>query len=270
MKKSILIFLKILISVGFLYFVFAHFDGQKIKNALLHLDPVYFFLALCFNVISIAFSGKRFHEWIPTAPIHSFRLTYLASFLSQILPGSLSGDAYRAYALKKHTLSLKEALKILFCDRAVGLFTLFFLGSLASIFTKLNVFIFNFSIVCGALIFFFINHKIKFLLCFFQKKIFILSLLSGIFYLFSAWLVSLSIPISISCLDVFSFFPIIILSISLPISFAGWGVRETAMVFILRDFNISPEKAISFSVAFGVMVLISTIPALLCLRKEKS
>ncbi len=46
---------------------------------------------------------------------------------------------------------------------------------------------------------------------------------------------------------------------SLPISFAGWGVRELSAVFVFSSLQIDPEKALAISVSVG---LLSTVALL--------
>ncbi len=53
--------------------------------------------------------------------------------------------------------------------------------------------------------------------------------------------------------------PIVVLISSIPISLAGWGVREMAMVSVLAYAGVRPEEALALSVALGVMVLIASL-----------
>jgi uncharacterized membrane protein YbhN (UPF0104 family) len=54
-------------------------------------------------------------------------------------------------------------------------------------------------------------------------------------------------------------FPVILIAL-LPISFAGWGVREGGMVAGLGLFGIDPSLAASASVAFGLSLILSSLP----------
>ena len=54
--------------------------------------------------------------------------------------------------------------------------------------------------------------------------------------------------------------PIIILTSAIPISFAGWGVREGAMVYLLGQVGIAGSDALAISIAFGLMLLAMGIP----------
>jgi len=50
--------------------------------------------------------------------------------------------------------------------------------------------------------------------------------------------------------------PVVFLCISLPISFAGWGVREGAMVYMLGTMGISASNALALSVIFGLLSIV--------------
>jgi hypothetical protein len=46
----------------------------------------------------------------------------------------------------------------------------------------------------------------------------------------------------------------------IPISFAGWGVREGAMIMGLGGLGISEPNALAVSIAFGLLQLIVGLP----------
>ena len=71
----------------------------------------------------------------------------------------------------------------------------------------------------------------------------------------------LSIDVEISALLVLV--PPVILVSLLPISFAGWGIREGAMIAMLGTVDVAPENALALSVAFGFLMLILSLPGAL-------
>jgi hypothetical protein len=54
--------------------------------------------------------------------------------------------------------------------------------------------------------------------------------------------------------------PPVFLIASLPISVAGWGVREGAMVLVLGYVAIPSDQALSLSIALGLVVLAGALP----------
>lgn len=70
--------------------------------------------------------------------------------------------------------------------------------------------------------------------------------------------VSLDMPIEL--LDCIALMPIIILVTMVPISIAGWGVREGAMVAAFGYVGLSPVSALSLSLLFGFINLAISLP----------
>lgn len=54
--------------------------------------------------------------------------------------------------------------------------------------------------------------------------------------------------------------PLIILITILPISIAGWGVREGAMIMLLGLVGMPSEQALALSILVGIVALISGLP----------
>ena len=70
--------------------------------------------------------------------------------------------------------------------------------------------------------------------------------------------VSLGMPIRL--LDCIALMPIVILITMVPISIAGWGVREGAMVAAFGYVGLSPVSALSLSLLFGFINLAISLP----------
>lgn len=54
--------------------------------------------------------------------------------------------------------------------------------------------------------------------------------------------------------------PPVILASVIPLSFAGWGVREGAMIAMLGTIGVGATEAIALSVLFGLVVLAGSLP----------
>lgn len=71
----------------------------------------------------------------------------------------------------------------------------------------------------------------------------------------------LGAPLKLSeCLFVVPVFTILA---SLPISYAGWGVRELSCVGLLQFFGVPAESAVIISVMYGLILLLSSLPGIL-------
>lgn len=48
-----------------------------------------------------------------------------------------------------------------------------------------------------------------------------------------------------------------------PISISGWGLRELAVISLLAGYGVAPERALLFSVCFGLALAIGSLPGAL-------
>jgi hypothetical protein len=48
-----------------------------------------------------------------------------------------------------------------------------------------------------------------------------------------------------------------------PVSIGGWGLRELAVISLLADYGIAPEKALLLSVSFGLALAVGSLPGAL-------
>ena len=46
----------------------------------------------------------------------------------------------------------------------------------------------------------------------------------------------------------------------MPVSLAGWGVREGAMIAMLGTIGVAASEALSLSVAIGIVALVASLP----------
>ena len=70
------------------------------------------------------------------------------------------------------------------------------------------------------------------------------------------YILAVDLGIAISFLASFVLFPIVIFFMLVPISIAGWGVREGAMVILLGLVGISSESALALSLLYGIILTI--------------
>jgi hypothetical protein len=70
----------------------------------------------------------------------------------------------------------------------------------------------------------------------------------------------LSLPLS----DAAVLFTVMVGVTIVPISISGWGLRELAVVSLLGNFGVAPEKALLFSVCFGLTLAVGSLPGALC------
>jgi hypothetical protein len=79
------------------------------------------------------------------------------------------------------------------------------------------------------------------------------------------YLIGRGLGIELSILDCLVLVPLIVLFLTLPISIAGWGVREGAMVALFGAVGVPATAALALSILYGVAGIIVTLPGLIFL-----
>lgn len=74
------------------------------------------------------------------------------------------------------------------------------------------------------------------------------------------WLLCLGQRLSVSIIDMFAIVPFLLIGAAIPISVAGWGVREGLAVALLTGIGISADGALAGSLSFGAVSLLGALP----------
>ncbi|MDR3476683.1 MAG: lysylphosphatidylglycerol synthase transmembrane domain-containing protein [Gammaproteobacteria bacterium] len=77
------------------------------------------------------------------------------------------------------------------------------------------------------------------------------------------YLIALGLGVEIQFAQCLFVVPVFTLLAALPISFAGWGVRELSCVGLLGYFDVSSENALIVSVMYGLLFFLSSLPGIL-------
>lgn len=96
------------------------------------------------------------------------------------------------------------------------------------------------------------NGRLAFLISFFINF-----LMCTLFYVIAKGLGS-----QITFIECLFVVPVFTLLASLPISYAGWGVRELSCVGLLQFFGVSAESAVIISIMYGLTLLFSCTPGI--------
>jgi uncharacterized membrane protein YbhN (UPF0104 family) len=74
------------------------------------------------------------------------------------------------------------------------------------------------------------------------------------------FLIATAVGVEVELIHVLVLFPPVFLVSLLPISIAGWGVREGAMVAALSLVGVDEASALAVSILFGLGVLLVGLP----------
>jgi len=215
-------------------------------------------------------------------------VTIIGSFFSQTMLSFVGGDAMRIWYLVNSSINLKTSSKVIIIDRIIGLTSLVILFILYSPYifdladtknVKAIMKLLLFSCISAIIIvsIFLVRIKATFESQLKNK----LSTSTAIFLLSLSFLVQfcniLAVYVSLHCFNILItlhqciivMIPIILITM-LPISVAGWGLREGVMIFGFGLLGITSGPVLAASIIFGLSLLISGLPgALVYLFKYK-
>lgn len=296
-------FLKLLVSIMLFSIAFRLVDEREMIQLMSNANFSYIILAIFFQVASTSIASYR---WSLIMKALNFNLPfsyYLSnyfkgSFFNQALPGSIGGDALRGIDLGKIGYSKKEAFAGIFIDRIVGLSGLLVLNLIANLFSE-NILPFwlyhliNMICIIGISGFIVLSllHIIPILSKYRMTRIFSslslrfrkvyadqksivvqigLSVLIHFLSILSIFEIARSLGLSLPLTTFLVIVPPVFLLTILPISLAGWGIRETAMVGIFMLIGAPKEEILSISIMYGVMLIIASLPGLVVWYRGKN
>ena len=298
MKFNYIPIIKILITLGLLIFIWNKINIEEILMLLGLLDSIDWitmFIVITFVNFIAAFRWNLILNNLDiNLPFnHYIKFFYLGNFLNQVLPTSTIGDGFRVWSLYKEGHSFKISFHGVIFDRIIPLTSLiiiiiFMLYPLFLLTNDFIIFYFSLGIIFFLIFIFFLLKlllKISYKLSQFNLLTKFLSFLRELYVSFKLQLRNI-IPIVLGIvgfctmvimitfiankmsieLDVWTslvLIPPVFLVMSIPISLAGWGTREYSMVIALSYVGISSEQALSISIAFGLITLMGTFPALI-------
>jgi hypothetical protein len=98
-----------------------------------------------------------------------------------------------------------------------------------------------------------------------------LSLSMHLLAILSVYVLARGLGMEITALECLALVPVVLLISTLPISLAGWGMREGAMVAALSFAGIENSEALALSILFGLTLLaISLLGAVFWLVQGRS
>lgn len=290
------------ISLLILFILFREIKWAELQTYFAHLEWKWFSLALFVQLLSSIFAGWRWALIMNalkfTAPLNVYIKSYLKSVtLSQILPSNIGGDAYRMIEISRWGEGKKLAILGVLADRIYGFIGLIILNWIALPFAytllPLKIFIIilstNMAVSAGIFLLFilgffysaiprplrFIADLGRVLITAYQATGFRwvkggLILLPNFLTVYAFFFISKSFHASNSLIDFLMIIPAIVLLMVLPISLAGWGVREGAMVLLGECIGLMRGQALAISIIFGLILIVTSLPGLYfyLLKKE--
>ncbi|MBP6490552.1 MAG: flippase-like domain-containing protein [Thauera sp.] len=296
-------------SLGLMAALLFWLEPQTLAAAFAAPEPIWLVAALVLSFPQVALSAWR---WRLTAnrlgaPLRfgeALREYYVATFLNQILPGGVMGDAARAW--RHARLSRTEAMEgapvglaawhAVLIERASGQLALL-LVVLATLLVSselqtASVRLFappaddsNPSVLLAlALLLALVGmalwrgrgHVARFRRAvqeaLLARDVFLRQLIASLLivasyvgvYLCCMRMIGVDTPLATAAPLV----PWVLLAMAIPLSIAGWGVREGTAALVWQAAGLDPAQGVAISISYGVVILLASLPgALLLLRR---
>ena len=294
--------IKLLITIALFWFLFSRVNFSVVSHYIERADVPLLLMALTLAMLSTVLAAYRWGRITRILGLAAGWRFYLSSyfkgsFFNQALPGSIGGDAVRIIDLHDSGKNWSDSFYAVFIDRIAGLAGLLIINLLALAFLpsflphsfSMMIVTICFSGLFG-LGFLFMLKRIGFL-----RRIKILSKpveLSNAFWAVykdrrEAFIqVGISILVHLfSVLCVFSLsravrldyepwiycllMPPVFLMMIVPISRAGWGVRESIMVTLFSMIGADRAAILAVAMLYGVTVILASLPGAAVWLSEK-
>jgi uncharacterized protein (TIRG00374 family) len=303
MRKSVLTYgLKLSVACLLLFIIFRSIHPGETAAALLKASPRFLLAALFFQLASNTVASCRWRLIMERLGFPAPKLFYVKSyfkgmFFNQGLPSSIGGDGIRILDCSRLG-STKEAFFGVFIDRIVGLAGLLLLNIAVLLIShhllppqiQYALLLILSALTVGLLLLFVLR---KFAWFAAGKYLgFLGSLSEHYFHVYSspgAIILQLGLSIVIHLLAINAFYmngqavglefplhvylalvpPVVLLTI-IPISLAGWGVREGAMVGFFLLIGADKTKVLAFSLLCGLTTLVASLPGLVIYLTQNS
>ncbi len=299
MKKKYII--KLAITGLLLFFILRQVNPAQTWQHIRSINPFLLCMALLLQLASNSVAAMRWHLIMRsigfTMPFSFFLQSYFkGAFFNQGLPTSIGGDGLRILDCARHGKT-ENAVYGVFIDRIIGLAGLLLLNlaalalnhSMLPARMTLSLFILLVALLAGLVALFFLR-RIRWLS---SKRVLayvvrlseqyarvynsfstialqlFLSILTHVLAMAAFYLLGqgmgLNYPLSVYLVLV----PPVVLLTILPISLAGWGVREGALVGLFLLVGADRAKVVSFSLLYGLTAILASLPGLVVYLRQK-
>jgi len=291
MRKFSLLALKGIVSAVLLFLAFRNIDLSSLSARLQQADVGWLCLALLTLIVQtflIAFRWQLISAFceIPITLSRTCRFTWIGTFFNQTLPSSVGGDAVKILLLRRDGASWTASGYSVLLDRIIGLVALsamvvssmwFALALITDPIARIALLLIGVGTVAGFVLFLLarygrhssltrwsiIRHLAQLstlagdILFSIRTGILVavFSLAIQILAVVAAWCLGESVHVPFDLLYAFVLIPPVILISILPISIAGWGLRETSLALAFSYVGLSRADGVLVSLLFGALLV---------------
>lgn len=298
LKKRLPLALKFLVSGLLIWFLLANVDLDAAKERVLAIAPGMVALATAIFLVQLVIGAMRWRAVLDAigAPLpfaRAVRFFFIGAFFSQTLPSSVGGDAVRIYKTWRAGLTLGAAVNGVMLERIAAVVALvalvaatqpFFLPRVGEDTAGWIISAVALSVaatVAGMVVLLVLDRLPVSLrgwrlvrglarLGVDARKVFLVPRAAGkalgwgvaghVNLTLGIYVLALGLKLDVTWVDCIVLFPPALLLTTLPISIAGWGVREGAMVAVFALVGVPTDGALVLSILFGLLDALISLP----------
>jgi uncharacterized membrane protein YbhN (UPF0104 family) len=282
MRRILFSTIKILISAALLYLALRKVNLSELASRINITSLGWIGMAIAVTFLQIFVGVLRWREisaecGAPLATRQAMRFNLIGTFFNQTLPSSIGGDAVRLWLVARGGAGWRAATYSIFVDRAIGMISLalIIVASLPWSYNLISdpngrsaLLVVDFAALAGGVGFLVLGwlpwpsltHHLYACSVIANRMIFsrehgpaiaVLSMLVHVLAVVIAWCVVQSIAAPVLFGQVFQLVPPVMLITMLPISIAGWGVREATMGLAFGYAGLATSEGVNVSLLFG-------------------
>ncbi len=298
LKKWISVALKFAVSGLLIWFLIDSIDIAAARDRLFEVAPAMLGLAVAVLVVQIIISVVRWGTVLSALEaelpfVTALRIFMIGAFFNQTLPSSVGGDGVRMYMAHRAGLKLGAAVNGVMLERAavVAALVLVVLALQPYLLSRVGdevaawlvpaALLFAVAIASAIVFLSFLDrlpeslHRWRLVrglavLAGDTRRVFLhpghafkalaWSVLGHVNVTLCVYVLALGLSLDVTMMECLALFPPVLLVTTLPISIAGWGVREGAMVAAFGLIGVPSEGALVLSLLFGLVGMAVSLP----------
>ncbi|TAN53303.1 MAG: flippase-like domain-containing protein [Rhodospirillales bacterium] len=294
-KKSLVYALKFALSAALVAYLLGKVDlahsWEKAKN----VDALWLLAAAALFGVQVLVGAMRWQavtvaieQALPV--IRAIRLFYISCFFGLVLPGAVGADAVRIWMAHKSGLKLGAALNGVMLERIMTVLALVLLVAATQplLYSRIEgegvrwIFpLLSLGAIAGIIFIMFLDrlpghlNKWRIVRGVMQlaqdtRKLFLkprhavpvtlLALFGHVNFSLVVFALAKGLDIDVGVIDCLVLVPPVLLIMTLPISIAGWGVRETAMVTAFGFIGVADAASLVLSILLGLLGTVMCLP----------
>lgn len=291
------LFIRIVITALLFYLIFqsVDVDHRKLLDTIKQINYWLLVPAVLLQFISTLVAACRWYLIMHILEFGQSLFYYIGSyfkgtFFNQALPTSIGGDAVRILDAGKLGNGHKEAFYGVFIDRVVGLSGLMVLNLVAIVLSpellprgiQWVIALIASGGIVGVIVLLLLRRlqwltKIRITRVFYHisnrmNRVYHsigsagiqtgLSLLIHLLAMGGIFMIGKSVGIEMPFLTFLVLVPPALLLTIIPVSLAGWGVRESAMIGLFLFVNVDKTLVLAMSMLYGILLIVASLPGL--------